>query len=876
MLPYQQSTSQTLKDLDVTSEHGLDVKQVRERQRKYGPNQLDEGERISPWKIFFEQFKSVLVIILIIATIVSAVLGEWIDASVIMVIVILNAVMGFIQEYNAEKSIEALKKMTKVKAKVLRDGKQHIIDACEVTIGDILVLETGDKIAADARVIQEINLEAQEAVLTGESLPVAKQIENIDEDCVLGDQKNMLFSGTVITKWRGMAVVTSIGMKTELGKIADMMQSVEDQETHLQKQLGTLGKKLGILTVAVCAVIFLSYFFINHVEWQVAFLTAIALAVAAIPEGLPAVVTIALSLGVKRMVKKNALMRKLPSVETLGSVDVICTDKTGTLTKNEMTVKKLRVNNEVIDVEGTGYTTKGSFSKDPKHFLKLLEIGMLCNTSMLDGDEVVGDPTEGCLIVSALKAEIDEVKLKKQHTRYGEVPFDSERKMMTTVCSDKGLITLFSKGAPEVILGKCDRILIDGEEKKLTSRDREHILRQNEQFGNDALRVLGFAYKWLEWKNDKKKEDRSKEESHMVFVGLQAMIDPPREEVKIAVAKCKTAGIRVVMITGDNIITATAIARELGIEGEAREGKQLKSVKDIQKSIKKVNIFARVNPEHKQQIVAALKEKGHIVAMTGDGVNDAPALKKADIGVAMWITGTDVSKEAADMILTDDNFASIVSAVEEWRWIYDNVKKFVNYLLSSNMGEIVIIFVASLMGLPLPLLAIHLLWINLVTDGLPAIALGVDPNSPNSMRRPPRKSDEQIVSKDMIRSIGVIAILMLAGALFVFWKHYKADLDQARTAVFILLVLMELVRIPMIRSQYGIGLFSNKRLLAAMLGSIALVLLVVYTPLSGVFKTSTPSLAIRGEIFIALAVLVVVGVWFTRGYEKITKKRKSK
>ena len=681
--------------LEILKSHkkGLSNNEVTKRQEKYGQNKLKEKKRISPWQIFLAQFKSALILILLAATVVSAVIGEIIDAVVILIIVVLNAVFGFVQEYKAEKAIESLKNMMNPKSKVLRNGKKIQIDSSELTIGDVLLIEEWDKIAADGRLLQAINLEILEASLTGESLPVKKHTDAIAKEAVLWDQKNMIFSGTSVTRGRGMAVVTSIWMNTEIGKIAEMIQNTPDKQTNLQKKLAKLSKRLGVIILVICTILFGAYYFVNHEPIVVAFLTAVALAVAAIPEWLPAVVTISLALGVKRMVKKNALMRRLSSVETLWSVDVICTDKTGTLTKNEMTVTKLFVDNESWEISGTGYEAEWIIKNEGWKILedidgwvnKLLEIWVLCNQSALEDGKVIWDPTEWCLLVSALKANIHKETLLKKYERKDEIPFDSTRKMMSSIYTKDKETYVFSKGAPEIILEKCDSILINGELQKLDAKTKENILKQNESFAKDALRVLGFAYKKMNnglWKINN--------ENCMIFVGLQAMIDPPREEVKDAIKVCKNAGIRVIMITGDNLLTAQAIAHELGIQWAAIQGVELDNDINIKKILKKTNIFARVNPEHKQKIIAALKEMGHVTSMTWDWVNDAPALKNADIGVAMGITGTDVSKEASDMILLDDNFTTIVSAVEEWRWIFDNIKKFVFFAFNKfwwNLGD---------------------------------------------------------------------------------------------------------------------------------------------------------------------------------------------
>ena len=713
---YSIKTKEVLNQLKSSTE-GLSEKEAEKRIEEYGPNQLEEKDKIKPLTIFLNQFKSFVIGILFAVMLISVFLHEWPEAIAVGVILVLNAILGFIQEYKAEKAIEALKNMATPKAKVIRDGKLVEVESKDVVPGDLISIDTGDKIPADARIIEAMSFETQEAALTGESLPVKKTLDPLPEKTIVANRTNMIYAGTIVTKGHAKAIVVSTGMKTEFGKIAEMIQATPEEPTHLQIKLKELGHSLGIMTIVICALIF-GVGVLKGNEIIEMLINSIALAVAAIPEGLPAVVTISLALGVQRMVRKNALIRKLPSVETLGSTTVICTDKTGTLTHNEMTVKKIFVNNKIVNVTGSGYEPKGEFSEDPKGFELLLKIGTLNNDATLQEGKVVGDPTEGCLIVSAAKAGIDKDKLVKQNPRTDEIPFDSERKLMTTIHKTKSGKVAFTKGAPDIILHLCNRILINGKIQRLTNPIKKKILKQEDEFAAEALRVLGFAY------NDVKGKVKEKD---MIFVGLQAMIDPPRQEVKESIAKCRNAGIKVVMVTGDYKITAQAIAKELGIEGVAITGEELDKIKNFEKQIDDIGIYARVNPEHKMKIIEAFRKKGHIVAMTGDGVNDAPALKRADIGIAMGITGTDVAKEASDIILTDDNFASIVNAVEEGRGVYDNIKKSVKYLLSCNLGEVLTIFFGIAVGLPSPLLALQLLLMNIFTDGGPALALAVEP-----------------------------------------------------------------------------------------------------------------------------------------------------
>lgn len=870
-----------------TSEKGLNSHEATQRLQKFGLNELKEKKAVHPLKILLQQFSSSLIWILLAAVIISIILSETIDAVIIGIIIIINALLGFGQEYKAEKAIEALKKMASLKAKVLRNGKETEIDSKDVVPGDIILLETGDKIPADARLLESYDLRTEESSLTGESNSISKITDSLPEKTVLADRKNMVYSSTIISNGRGKAVVTATGMNTQVGKIAFMIQEVDEKYTPLQKKLRELGKSLTIAVIIVAAVVFAAGI-ISGENASVMLLAAIALAVAAIPEGLPAVITISLAFGVQKMVQRNALVRKLSSVETLGSVSVICTDKTGTLTHSEMTVTKIWANDTVYEVTGSGYSSQGSFKIDdklanPEPLHQLLKIGALCNNAQLEeknskiknhSRKIIGDPTEAALLISAEKAGFTAKELTKW-PRIDEIAFTSERKMMSTfhTHSHKGKIILsLTKGAPDVLIKQCSHILINGTVKKLDSAKKKKILQQNEAFAKEALRVLGFAYKELSYANfDKSKSNSNKvtakkadAEKEMIFVGLQAMIDPPREEVKEAINKCKDAGIKIIMITGDHIITAKAIAEKLGIRGEAITGEELEKIKDVKKAITNISIFARVNPEHKLKIIKALKEKGYVVAMTGDGINDAPALKKADIGIAMGITGTDVAKEASDMILTDDNFASIVNAVEEGRGIFDNIRKFVNYLLSSNLGEITVILFASLFGMSLPLTAIQILWINLVTDGLPATALSFDPKTPKIMQQPPRPAREGILSKKLKYDIVIFGILMGIWTLALFWLYNysgifnSSGIIKAQTIAFTSLVLFEIIRLQTIRSEYKLSFLSNKLLLAAVIFSVLLHLLTIYSPLSVWFKTAPLGWIDWGILIISSIVLLGV------------------
>ena len=858
---YQMNFEELVNELQ-TSKNWLSEKEAKQRNELYWPNAIQSKDNNSAFKIFLSQFTSPLVIILVIAAIISSLIGEWVDAIIIWAVVVLNALLGFFQEYKADKAIQSLKKMAWLKAKVLRDEEETLVDVSELTIWDVILLEAGDKIPADGRLFEAVNLEVEEAILTWESLPVEKHIAKLDETSVLADMKNMVFSGTMITKWRGRAVVTAIGMNTEMWKIAWMLQDAPEKTTTLEKKLDNLSKILWIAAVVICIIIFIVYWLVSHLEFQQAFLAAVALAVAAIPEWLPAVVTISLWLWVKRFVKKNVLVRRLSSVETLGSVNIICTDKTGTLTKNEMTVTKLFVNGEIVDVSGRGYSTKWEFSAPIECLRPLLSIGMMCNTAKLHWKQIIWDPTEWSLLVSAYKAWMKESDFFNDWEWIDEIPFDSERKRMSEIFARKASnknskesyttklpkTLIYTKWAIEGILPLCNTILINGEVKELDKDMKKQILDQAATFSEEALRVLGFAF------------GEGKEEKNLTFVGLQAMIDPPREEVKDSITTCKNAWIRVIMITWDNKVTAWAIARELGIEWDVITGADFEKSKNKAALLEKVWVIARVNPSDKQEIVNILRGRWNVVAMTWDGVNDAPSIKAADIGVWMWITGTDVTKEAADMILTDDNFKSIVNAVEEGRWIYDNIQKFVNYMIVSNICEIILLFVASLIWVPIPLLAIHLLWLNVITDWLPAIALWIDPINPNVMNRKPRKASQWLIDGRMILNIILLSSSVVIGSLYLFLRHYDVDVEMARSSVFLFMAASELVKIQIIRSQYGLSLFSNKWLIWALLWAFGLAFGVVYIPwINTLFDLQPLSAEIWEEIWIIM--IIFIAVW---------------
>jgi len=858
---YNLSTEKALSKLN-TSTHGLTENEAKERLAKYGPNEIKEAKKISALRIFLSQFKNALILILLGAVVISAIWGELVDAIVIFIIVSFAALLGFVQEYRAERAIEALKKMAAPKALVVRNGNDIEVDAQELVPGDIVVLRVGSKIPGDARLIEAVNLKLDESPLTGESVAVRKVTKSIaTKSPPLGDRKNMVYTGTTVVYGRGKGVVVATGMNTEFGKIAGMLQEIEERRTPFQKKLDKLGRTLLLITIAAVVIIFIFGIVIKGAEPLHMFIWAVALAVAIVPEALPAVVVISLALGVRRMVKRNALIRKLPAVETLGSTTIICSDKTGTLTQDKMTVRKIYTNGRIFEVSGVGFEPKGDFSVGGKvvepdeHLKLLLKTGALCNDAKLVKEErwqIKGDATEGALVVVASKAGLNHVTLDKENPRIGENPFTSERKRMTTVnITPKGRMA-YSKGALEVILDTCNRIYKDSEIKPLTTEEKKEILEKAHEFAEDALRILGFAYKPLSDKVEKVEED-------LIFVGFAGMIDPPRKEAKDAIKRCEDAGIKTVMITGDHKVTAIAVAKELGMlkKGIALEGTELERLDDeeFELMVEDVEVYARVSPEHKLRIVKALKKKGHIIAMTGDGINDAPALKSADIGIAMGITGTDVTKEAADMILTDDNFASIVDAVEEGRGIFGNVKKYLMYLLSSNLGEILLMVIAVLAisgsievagtgELLLPLVAIQILWLNLATDGLPAIALSVDPAEPGIMKKKPRDPKESIFTRPVVILMCIGGVWSAAINLLIFFWAFNSGrpLIEVQSMVFVSLILIQFFKAFNYRSDnrsiFELGFFTNRWLLAAILWETLLLLMIVYLPvLQGPFHT---------------------------------------
>ncbi|MBE0668996.1 MAG: cation-translocating P-type ATPase [Anaerolineales bacterium] len=948
---YALKAEDVLKHLEVHNE-GLTTAEVEKRLAHYGPNQLREAPRPGFLTILWAQLNSFVVILLIIASVISALLGDYVEAAAIMAIVVLNAVLGIVQEQRAEQALAALKKLAAPDAQVIRDGVRTSVPSYNLVPGDIVFLEAGNFIPADLRLLEAVNLRVEEASLTGESLPVQKNaVTVLEKNVPLGDRKNTAFMGTVVNYGRGRGVVTSTGMHTQLGLIATMLQNVETEETPLQRRLDQLGKSLSIGSLILVAVVFIVALF-NYTEIgglfsapldylkefaaeiTEVFIIAISLAIAAVPEGLPAVVTISLALGMREMVQRHALIRKLSSVETLGSATTICSDKTGTLTQNEMTVTRVWADNQFIHVTGTGYTPNGEFQVDGKKInvdeypaiLSTLWLGLLNNDSTIESTgendssktyRIVGDPTEGALLVAAAKAGAIHVEIDEAYPRENEVPFDSERKRMITIHDvrnpnpndlspfydekHKDWDVIAVKGAPDIVLELCTKYQgMDDKPREMTKEAKERILAANDVMTKDALRVLGFAYRLEKDVPDNPEDLKADDlEKELVFVGLLGMIDPPRAEVKPALEKARHAGIRTVMITGDFPNTAKAIAESIGLLRPGKKvmtGAELDKIDDneLKNVIEDTDVFARVSPEHKMRIVDALQANDEIVAMTGDGVNDAPAIKRADIGVSMGITGTDVAKETADMVLTDDNYASIVSAVEQGRIIYSNIRKFVFFLLSSNVAEIMIIFLATLAGLPAPLTAIQLLWLNLITDGAPALALAMEKGDPDIMDQKPRAKNEPIINRSM--GIGIIiqtfaqtstvlgafvaglAWHLEAGAVipagsnvlsFVLNHEWRGvDVQTAETMAFVTLSLAELFRAYTVRSErasiFKIGIFSNKYMQYAVGISIALLLIVCAVPfLQPIFNTHFLS-AREWGLVLGLAIMPAVA-------EEITK-----
>ena len=897
---FRKTIEEVTSNFEVEVEQGLSKEQVTKNRQIYGNNELEQKKKKSLFVKFLEQFKDFMIIILIIAAIISGVIGyiegEGVtDSIIILIVVIVNAIIGVAQESKAEKSLEALQKLSSHVAKVVRDGNLEVVPSKELVPGDIVLLETGDYVPADMRLVEAVNLKAQEASLTGESVPVEKANIVIEKEKTgLADRINMVYSSSLITYGRGKGIVVETGMHTEVGKIAGMINEVEDGETPLQQKLNKLGKTLGIAAIVICVIIFGVGLLYGKDPIDM-FMTAVSLAVAAIPEGLAAVSTIVLAIGVQRMVKKHAIVKKLPAVETLGSTTVICSDKTGTLTQNKMTVKKIFFNNQLVELE------KMEQNAIPEELQKLTFISMFCNDTKVATDKTLtGDPTETALIDMGFELGFEPAILE-QYERVKELPFDSERKLMTTVHKLTNGYIVYTKGGVDELLQRCNRYSLNGEVKQDLESYKEQIANQNADMAQNALRVLAMAYKELD--HEPTEEEMKEIEKDLIYVGMVGMIDPPRDEVKDAVAKCKSAGIKTVMITGDHKITAVAIAKALGIlenEGEAITGAELEEMTDeeLTQKVRNYSVYARVSPEHKVRIVKAWQANGEIVAMTGDGVNDAPALKTADIGCAMGIVGTDVSKEAADVILTDDNFATIVSSVEEGRRIYDNILKAIQFLLSSNVGEIIILFIAILItpllsnwfgidvNLIVPLLPIHILWINLVTDSLPALALAVDPPEKDIMDRKPIKPKQGVFTKGMTWRVIYQGIMIGLLTLAAFIIGLATPIDQlptvevtdsegivrilsaeevkveiGQTMAFTVLALSELVHVFNIRNNkksiFKTGIFNNGKLILATIASAALMFVILLVPsLRTIF--SIPVLPVMNMIEVAILVFMPI------------------
>lgn len=895
-----------------TRSTGLTSEEARARLDQHGLNEVTGEEDIEPWRIFLEQYTSALIWVLLVAAIVMWIVGHRLDAIVILGIVVIITLFGFIQDYRAERSIAALQEMSTTHTIVSRDGEKTEINARRVVPGDIIHISAGDIIPADGRLISESNLSVDESALTGESMGVSKSIDELSAATTLAERTNILHKDTVVERGSGSAVVFQTGSDTEIGSIATALEAAVDRDTPFQAEMDRLGKLIAAGVLGIVSIIMVTEILLGDTPPFDVFLTAVGIAVSAVPEGLPAVVTLALALGARRMAEKNALVRRLPIVEALGSVDVICTDKTGTLTEEEMTVTRLYANQETYRVTGTGYDSTGEFfaNGEPVDFDTLTEIlrcGILCNNVELgrretntsdqhllprpdeDGRVYLGDPTEIALFVASQKAGFDQQAETDRFPRIREIDFSSDRKRMTTLHeSPESDLIGYMKGAPETVLERCDRELIEGEVVELTEDRRTEIVSQIDSFADDALRVMGFAYR-PSLPNNSVDWETCRLESQMIFLGLQGMFDPPRSEVPGAIEACHRAGINVVMITGDNPTTARAIGKEIGISSQqVITGRELETISDqeLTNLVSDVNIFARTSPNHKTRILQTLQAMGHTVAMTGDGVNDAPAVKNADVGVAMGIRGTDVTEQASDIVLLDDNFATIRDAIHGGRRIFDNVRKFVNYLLSGNGGEVTMIFAGTLAGLGLVITPLQILWINVVTDGIPALSLGVDPAADDVMDRSPRPKGEGVITKRIITSIVGISFFMAVCLLPLFSLNYTGELlpglnilnnlfpwqpgyeptrELAQTMVFTGFVVLEIVRIQAIRFRYGLGLFSNRWLVIAVAISFTLQLLVLYTQTGQLlFGVQPLSVVHWAQIFIAALVFTLLMAIFVR------------
>ncbi|MHB8917305.1 MAG: calcium-translocating P-type ATPase, SERCA-type, partial [Desulfocucumaceae bacterium] len=879
-----------LEALRTDGARGLDEREAGERLARFGPNEMAKAPPVQLWMLFAGQFNDFLVMVLLAATVMSGFLGEYADAVTIMVIVIINAVLGCVQEYRAERSLEAIKRLTAPEARVVRSGRDQKINSSGLVPGDLVSVEAGDKVPADLRLIDAAALEIEESSLTGESAPVKKWTGPVAGPVLNpGDIRNIAYLGTSVTRGRGRGVVVATGMATEMGNIAVMIREAGQEATPLQRRLSHLGKWLVGFCLAVCVVVALLGVLRGEPLYQM-IMAGISLAVAAIPEGLPAIVTVALAIGVQRMLRRRAIVRKLPAVETLGCATVICSDKTGTLTENKMVVRKVVAGDITAHIEGEGYDPRGEIKfaggSGGPHFDLLLKAAALCNnSSLVRGDikiggffrgiasgrgvrewDIQGDPTEGALLVMAARGGAWRERLEQSETRVAELPFDSDRKRMTVIYRNPaGELSAYAKGAPDVLLELCTHRYVSGIAVPMTAGDREKILATSSEMAAGALRVLAFAFKQVTGE----REDYSGEENNLTFLGLCGMIDPPRPSAVSAVHTCRRAGIHVAMITGDHQATARAVARELGLlarGGRVVTGTELDAIPDgeLMRQAGEVAVYARVSPRHKLRIVRELKQAGHVVAMTGDGVNDAPAVKEADIGISMGISGTEVTREASSIVLADDNFSTIVAAIEEGRGIYDNIRKFIRYLLSCNTGEVLVMFLAVLGGLPLPLLPIQILWVNLVTDGLPALALGVDPADRDIMNRKPRPPEESIFAQGLLwRALGSGSFIALC-VLAVFWAAWagSGNLDLARTMAFNSLVLSQLFFVFTCRSErhsiIELGLLTNPKLVLAVLCSGALQVAVIYSPFMRTVFHTVPLDAPQWLFILAVSALPTV------------------
>lgn len=859
MNPYQMKKEDVLKMLG-TDENGLTQNQAKENQKKYGKNELAEGKKKNPFILFLEQYKDFLVIILIIAAIISGVLGDIESAIVIFVVITINAILGTVQHIKAEQSLDSLKEMSAPTAKVIRDGEIKVVEGKDVTVGDIVVIEAGDYVCSDGRIIENASLKVDESAMTGESEPAEKQETVLDGEKPLGDRVNMLYSGSFATYGRAKMVVTSVGMETEIGKIASLLKSTQEKKTPLQESLDNFGKKLSLIIIGICVIVLGLELFrsdgINLTVFTDAFVFAVALAVAAIPEALSSIVTIVLSVGTQKLAKENAIIRKLQAVEGLGSVSIICSDKTGTLTQNKMTVQKIYFDGQIIDKDDEINARQGQLIID----------GALCNDSVQKEGQEIGDPTEIALVNFSEKHDLPVEKMREKYQRLGEIPFDSDRKLMSTVHKIGGNYKMLTKGAVDVLSGRINEVKTMGGKRPFTAEDLAELKKVNTEFSQMGLRVLAVC------ERDVDTVDISVEdEKDYILLGLVAMQDPPREESAEAVRKCKTAGIRPIMITGDHIVTASAIARKIGIlddNGRAVEGREIENLSDeeLDEFVSDVSVYARVSPEHKIRIVSAWQRKGYIVSMTGDGVNDAPALKQADIGVAMGITGSEVAKDAASMVLTDDNFATIVKAIENGRNLYRNIQRAIQFLLSGNTAGILAVLYASFMALPVPFKAVHLLFINLLTDSLPAIALGVEPHSSDVMNEKPRPKNQSILTKKVLTNICVEGIVIGVMTMIAFYVGFLRNAEVASTMAFSTLCLSRLVHGFNCKSDKPVWftkkMWNNKSMIGAFFVGFVLLNAVLLVPaLQGIFAVAPLTIAELLTVYgLSLGTFVVVQI----------------